>query len=59
MQALVEVMLVHKTDDIVAQQAAGTLCDICANGVWLLKDHDFVPFKQIATLFNTSVISFC
>ena len=33
MKALVDVMLVHKTDAAVAQQAAGALLNICVNGV--------------------------
>jgi hypothetical protein len=33
MQALLEVMLVHKADANVAQYAAGALRSICANGV--------------------------
>ena len=36
MQALVEVMLVHKADAKVAETAAAALHNICYNGVWLL-----------------------
>ena len=36
MQALVEVMLVHKADANVAENAAAALYNICLNGVWLL-----------------------
>ena len=42
MQALVEVMLVHKADAAVAQYCAGALLKICLNGVLLLTDHDLL-----------------
>ena len=37
MQALLDVMLVHKADANVAQQAAGAMLNICANGVLIMK----------------------
>jgi hypothetical protein len=35
-QALVEVMLVHKADAVVAQEAAGALFNICVNGLLIM-----------------------
>ena len=45
MQALVEMMTVHKANAAVAQQAAGALRNICVNGVVLFRDHNFCFFK--------------
>ena len=42
MQALVELIMVHKADADVAQYCAGALANICDNGFLILSDHDLV-----------------
>jgi len=55
-QVLVEVMLVHKADAVVAQNAAGALRNICVNGFLIMSGwsssftFEFMSFLYILAL---------